>query len=143
MKKIENFENSEACMQVKYLLEWYTDYAQNKLDLFKKPSEMYSRVHMQRQTYSDAMSFDKKRMPKKTTLMKFAIGLELDIYGFDILLERSGLLANKDDITENIIREHIRNKNYDMEAIEEEVFLKDPNSELIREIRKSPEKKNE
>ena len=87
----------------------------------KKDSEIYKRANIDRRLFSKIRT-NPHYQPAKSTVLAFAIALELDLKDTDLLLERAGYAlshASKQDI---VVEYFIETQNYDIYTLNSVLF---------------------
>lgn len=128
---INTYEQAPQYKKVKMLLDHYFKYGM-KMKLYEDEPTVYKRISMPRNTFSDIMNQRNRSMPSKVTLLKMIIGLQVDIYSAEILLETAGCPFIKSDITDQIIKNSIIKYEYDYDKICHEILEKDKDSLFIK-----------
>lgn len=107
--------------------EFYTEesFADTLLKLIDerglKPSEVYKKARVSRQTFSKINS-DPDYRPTKVTAISFAIALELDVEQTQDLIARAGYALSKSILFDVIVKCFIENGHYDFDEINEALY---------------------
>ena len=128
------YEHAEPYMKVKLLLNRFLMYGE-KMGYCKTDSEVYRRADMPRNTFSDLKNEQKKFMPSKASLLRLIIGLKLDIYAAELLLETAGYSFGSSK-TDQIIKKYIINHEDDYIKLYDKIGAEDPNSILFKKERR-------
>lgn len=87
---------------------------------FKKDSEIYNKVGVSRQTWSNIMSG--KNKPELKTLIRIVFALELNTHECKYLLKKVGYTLSASSEVALILRYHIENKIYDLDKLNESLM---------------------
>ncbi len=90
----------------------------------KKDSEIYTKANISRQHFSKIRN-NPDYKPSKTTAIAFAIALELDLEETKDFIARAGFALSRSSKFDVIIEYFIKQKNYDVFAINEALFAFD------------------
>ena len=96
-------------------------------------SLIYKRGGMSKQTFSKIRSNDNDDYhPQKVTVLQLAIGLRLTLPQTESLLSSAGYVFDEKKTADRIIKEHIKNRDFDINKINEEIW-KETGKSFLRE----------
>lgn len=95
------------------------------LDGLAAPSLIYKKCGISKQLFSKLRSNQKSTYhPHKETVLQLAVGLRLTLSQTENLLESAGYIFEEKNPTDEIFKKHIKNLDFDIMAINEEIWKK-------------------
>ncbi|MBO4835901.1 MAG: hypothetical protein J5483_07285 [Lachnospiraceae bacterium] len=105
--------------------ESFSDYLFRKIDERGiKDSDCYKKANVSKQIFSNIKS-NPEYIPSKTTILAFAIALQMDLEETKDLLERAGYALSHSSKLDVIVEYFIKNKKYDLYEINNTLFAFD------------------
>ncbi|MBR5932334.1 MAG: NAD(P)H-dependent oxidoreductase [Lachnospiraceae bacterium] len=105
--------------------ESFSDYLFRKIDeRGMKDSDCYKKANVSKQIFSNIKS-NPEYIPSKTTILAFAIALQMDLEETKDLLERAGYALSHSSKLDVIVEFFIKNKKYDLFEINNTLFQYD------------------
>ena len=105
--------------------ESFSDYLFRKIDERGiKDSDCYKKANVSKQVFSNIKS-NPEYIPSKTTILAFAIALQMDLEETKDLLERAGYALSHSSKLDVIVEYFIKNKKYDLYEINNMLFAFD------------------
>lgn len=118
-------ESYESALDSEFVLdESFSELLFRKIDESgMKDSECYKKANVSKQVFSNIK--DKDYIPQKTTILAFAIALEMTLSETKELLERAGFALSHSQMLDVIVEYFIKNKKYDINEINAVLFSYD------------------
>lgn len=119
-RKTEEMEEMEEKRTFLETLESYiSDYSQNGL---ADTSLIWKNGALSKQLFSKIRSSKKDYHPHKETVFQLAVGLHLDLAQTERLLASAGYFFEEKNPVDRIVKSHIKNLDFDIHAINSEVW---------------------